>query len=228
MDADSAVLSEVLPPGPYVCLTVRDTGCGMDPSTMDRIFHPYFTTKKVGEGSGLGLAVVLGILKRHGGTIRVSSETGKGTAFEILIPRIKAQKLDKKTKDPIVGGSQRILFVDDEEQLVKLSDRMLAQLGYQVTARMDCRDALKIFQADPRAFDLVITDYTMPHMTGMDLARALLQIRPNIPIILCTGYSELVDENSAKAMGISAYAMKPLDRSKIARLIRNVLDMNEK
>jgi CheY-like chemotaxis protein len=224
LDAASAGSYENLQPGPYAQLTVRDTGCGMDAATLERIFDPYFTTKRVGEGSGLGLAVVHGIVKRHEGDIRVQSEPGEGTVFEIFFPRL--QQVREETESILaepLRGSERILFVDDEQVLATLGERMLDQLGYSVTATSSSLDAIELFRSKPDGFDLVITDYTMPHKTGVDLALEILKVRPDIPIILCTGYSEMINEDTAKRLGIRAFVMKPLGRRNIARVIRNVL-----
>ena len=225
LDAASAGVHENLQPGSYVQLSVSDTGHGMDAATLDRIFDPYFTTKEAGEGSGLGLAVVRGIVKRHEGAIRVRSKPERGTVFEILFPRIeKPQEETENELEPPAGGTERILFVDDEEPLATLGEWMLVQLGYHVTARTNSLEAMELFRSDPDAFDLVITDYTMRHMTGVDLAKEMLQIRPDIPIVLCTGYSEMISEVAAKEMGIRAFVMKPLGRQNIARVIRKVLN----
>ena len=225
LDNISAGGYENLRPGSFVKLTVKDTGHGMDSATLERIFDPYFTTKAVGEGSGLGLAVIQGIVKRHEGAVSVQSEPGKGTIFEILLPRIeKRQERIEDGLQPVLGGIERILFVDDDEALATLGQKMLTQLGYNVTTRTNSLEAIELFRADPDAFDLVITDYTMPHMTGMDLAKAILQIRSNIPIVLCTGYSEMVSEQKAKEQGILAFVMKPLGRQNITEVVRNVLD----
>ncbi|MDR3554922.1 MAG: PAS domain S-box protein [Syntrophobacteraceae bacterium] len=225
LDAVSAKGYENLKQGPFVKLTVKDTGHGMDPATRERIFDPYFTTKPVGVGTGLGLAVIQGIVKRHEGAIIVHSEPVKGTVFEILLPNIeKAPKQMEAGPQPSPRGTERILFVDDEEALATLGEKMLTQLGYQVTARVNSLEAVELFRADPGAFDLVITDCTMPQMTGVDLAKTILRIRPDIPIVLCTGYSELVSEETARELGIRAYVMKPLGRRNISKVIRTVLD----
>jgi two-component system, cell cycle sensor histidine kinase and response regulator CckA len=205
---------------------VRDIGKGMDRATLERIFDPFFTTKSVGEGSGLGLAVVHGIVQRHEGAITVTSEPGKGAVFQVFFPRVEtAQEIKSDViQEPIPGGSERILFVDDEEPLVALGERMLVQLGYQVTTRTSSREALALLRAQPEAFDLIITDYTMPEITGVDLARQALETRPDIPIVLCTGYSESITEEEAKKLGIREFCTKPLKRRGIAEVIRKVLD----
>jgi len=212
-------------PGNYVRLTVRDTGDGIAPEVMERIFDPYFTTKRVDEGSGMGLAVVHGIVTHHDGLIIAHSEQGKGSIFEVLIPVIDmAAETEVKKPDNLPRGTERILFVDDEEQIVKASKQMLERLGYKVEASISSPEALEIFRNNPNTYDLVITDYSMPQMAGRELAKELMAIRPDIPIILCTGYRDQIDENSAKEIGIKAFAMKPVIMSEIAHTIREVLD----
>jgi PAS domain S-box-containing protein len=212
-------------PGLYTRLTVRDTGAGMPPDIMDKIFDPFFTTKNLGEGTGLGLSVVHGIVKQSNGHITVESEPGRGSVFTVYFPQIAGEpEVASVNDDEIPTGSERILFVDDEEDLVEMGEDVLAELGYEVTSRMSSREALALFKADPSRFDLVITDQTMPEMTGVELAKELLAIRPDMPIIMCTGFSYVVDANKATAAGIKAFAMKPLTRREIAKTIRKVLD----
>jgi PAS domain S-box-containing protein len=211
--------------GPYVRLTVGDTGHGVDPSILERIFDPYFTTKGPGEGTGMGLAVVQGIVKRHGGMITVHSELGKGTTFHALFPRIEQEIVPEATvAEALPLGNERILFIDDEKPLVDLGKGMLESLGYSVTTKTSSLEALETFRAKPDAFDLVITDVTMPAMTGIELAKELMAIRPDIPIILCTGFSELINEKRAKEMGIQEFVMKPFVIGKHSKTIRGVLD----
>jgi PAS domain S-box-containing protein len=212
-------------PGPYVRLTVGDTGHGVDPSILERIFDPYFTTKGPGEGTGMGLAVVQGIVKRHGGMITVHSEIGKGTTFHAFFPRIEQEIApEAMVTEMLPTGSERILFVDDEKPLVDLGKGMLESLGYSVTIKTNSLEALETFRAKPDAFDLIITDVTMPGMTGIELVRQLMAIRPDIPIILCTGFSELINEKQAKEMGIKEFVMKPFVIGKHAKTIRKVLE----
>jgi PAS domain S-box-containing protein len=227
--AASISAAENLRSGDYLMLTVRDTGHGMDRATLERIFDPYFTTKEVGEGTGLGLSVVHGIVQRHQGAIRVTSEPGKGTTCHVLFPRIDEISQEMKETNDIAmgsirGGSERILFIDDEQALAALAMKMLGQLGYGVTAKTNCLEALDHFRAQPDVYDLVITDYTMPRMTGIDLSRELLLIRPDVPIILCTGFSECITPEKAQELGIREFAMKPLSRASLAEVVRRVLD----
>jgi len=211
--------------GGYVRLTVSDTGHGMDQGTMERIFDPFFTTKPVGEGTGMGLATVHGIVTSHGGAIAVHSELEKGTIFDVYFPRFESGvALKAEMAEPAPGGNERILFVDDEEPLVRMGQQMLERLGYHVSARTSSMEALEAFRAQPDRFDLVITDQTMPNMTGVQLARELMRIRPDIPIILITGFSEIVPPEKAKKMGIREYLMKPVVTSNFGKAIRRALD----
>ena len=215
-----------LKPGPYLRLTVSDTGGGMTPEVMEKIFDPFFTTKAPGEGTGMGLAVVHGIVKSHGGAITVYSEAGKGTTFNVLFPQIMGvpeSKTDALGHMPT--GKERILYLDDEDIQVRSVLPMLERLGYRVVGQTDAQKALAMFRKRPEAFDLVITDMTMPSMTGEKLAEKLLRLRPDIPIILCTGFSEAIHDEKAKSMGIRGFLMKPFSVREIAETIRRVLDM---
>ena len=227
--SDSVVAqSDGIPPepGPYMKLVVRDTGCGIPPEVMDKIFDPFFTTKKPGEGTGLGLSVVLGIVKQSRGYITAESEPGKGSTFTVYFPRIEERPVIEAADGYglIQTGHERILFVDDEKALVELGEDLLAELGYEVTCRTSSREALTLFRLEPSRFDLIITDQTMPDLTGVDMAREMLVIRPDVPVILTTGFSHLVDADRALAAGIKAFAMKPLTKKEIAKTIRKVLD----
>ena len=225
LDAEATASCPDLQLGPYVKLTVSDTGQGMDHATVERIFDPYFTTKEKGVGTGLGLAVVHGIVKSHSGSIRVSSKPGKGSTFNILFPRLEVgAEEEAKPLKALPSGHERILFVDDEEDLVEIGQQMLGRLGYEFVAGTSSIEALKAFRTQPDKFDMVITDQTMPNMTGAELAQELMRIRPDIPIILCTGYSEVISEDKAKAIGIREFLMKPLDIHDLAKAIRKVLD----
>jgi PAS domain S-box-containing protein len=212
-------------PGFYVKLTVRDTGTGIAADSMDKIFDPFFTSKKFGEGTGLGLSVVHGIVKQSDGYITVESEPDRGSTFAVYFPMITGELETDAIRDEVLPtGSERILFVDDEEALVEMGEDVLTELGYDVTVRMSSREALALFRLDPSRLDLVITDQTMPEMTGVEFAKEILAIRSDMPVILCTGFSYLVDADVAKAAGIRAFAMKPLTKREIARTIREVLD----
>ncbi len=215
-----------LHPGPYIRLAISDTGVGLTPELISRIFDPYFTTKDVGKGSGMGLAVVHGIVKKHNGFIKVESNPKQGSTFTVFLPRVeKTVKTEEEEKpEEAPKGSEKILFIDDEEMLAKLAQSILESLGYAVTVMTDSSKALALFQENPTAFDLVITDQTMPGIPGSELAKKLLKLRPDIPIILCTGYSSMIDEIKAQEIGIKEYTMKPVKRNEIAKLIRKVLD----
>jgi CheY-like chemotaxis protein len=214
-----------LKPGPYVQLTVQDTGTGINERYLDRIFDPYFTTKDVGKGSGLGLAVVIGIVKRHEGMVKVKSKLGEGTTFTVFFPIIN-EKAPLSTEDnsPLPIGIEKILMVDDEESIVDLTQKHAERLGYRVTTQTDSKAALELFRAQPDAFDLIITDQTMPGLTGENLANEVMKIRPDIPIIICTGYSSQMDAERASAVGFKAFIMKPVEKRELANTIRQVLD----
>jgi signal transduction histidine kinase/CheY-like chemotaxis protein len=215
-------------PGKHVQLSVTDEGCGMDRSVMDRIFEPYYTTKEQGKGTGLGLSVIHGIVKNHGGDITVSSTPGKGTTFKVYLPMIDEVDtgIQPEPDNGAATGNERILLVDDEEQIVAMEQKMLENLGYQVTARTDSTEALEVFAKQPQDFDLVITDMTMPHMTGDQLAQKLLDIKPSLPVILCTGFNEVITEDKALSLGIQKFVMKPVVKNELATTIRTVLDQN--
>ena len=208
----------------YFKLGVEDTGHGIDGAIIDRIFDPYFTTKKLGEGTGLGLAVVHGIVKSYGGAIAVHSKPGKGSVFHVYLPEWERDGETGKDQVPIPapGGMERVLLVDDEEALMEVVRQMLEHLGYKVTARTDSTEALSLFRQEPDGFDLVITDYTMPKMTGADLAQEIMQIRPDIPVILSTGFNERISEETARKMGIHALIMKPISLGQIANVIHRI------
>jgi len=212
--------------GPHLQLTVRDSGCGMDPGVMDRIFEPYYTTKEQGKGTGLGLSVIHGIVKNHGGDICVSSQPGKGTTFTVYLPIIDEIELETEEikSSPTAKGNERILLIDDEEQIIDIEQQILERLGYKVTPKTDSEEALMEFATLPERFDLVITDMTMPKLTGDQLARRLMDIKPDIPVILCTGFNESITEEKALAMGIDKFVMKPVVKDELASTIRSVLD----
>lgn len=211
--------------GPYVRLTVKDTGSGMPPEVLERIFDPFFTTKPIGEGSGMGMAVVHGIITGHGGAIVADSVVHKGTKIEVYLPVVPAPSLERMLdQGPIPVGKETILFVDDEETIVHLGKELLTQLGYTVEIYTSSVEALRAFRQDPSRFNLVMTDQTMPGLTGEALSRELLRIRPDLPIILCTGFSHVMSAEKAKGLGIQAYLMKPLAIRDLAPIIRHVLD----
>ena len=212
--------------GRHLELVVKDNGHGMTPQVMERIFEPYYTTKEQGKGTGLGLSVIHGIIKNHGGDISVESRPRKGASFSVYLPVI--DEIDVET-DPVEtacakNGSERILLIDDEAQIIDLEQRILERLGYKVTPKTDSEEALAEFAAWPDRFDLVITDMTMPKMTGDRLAQRLMEINPRIPVILCTGFNETICEEKALAMGIDRFIMKPIVKDEFAGTIRNVLD----
>lgn len=225
LNEDACVLYTDLTPGNYIKVTVSDTGQGIAPEAIDRIFDPYFTTKEVDKGSGIGLSVVHGIVKSHGGAIRVQSELGKGTTFIVLFPAVAiTTDAEIEIDEKLPSGDERILFIDDEESIAKLGHQRLERLGYKVEATTSPIEALKLFRAKPDHFDLVISDLTMPKMTGDKLVKEILNIRSDIPIILCTGFIEKIDEKKAKAMGVADYIEKPVDKRDFAYKVRKVLD----
>ncbi len=214
-----------LPSGKYLRLSVSDTGRGIQPDILDRIFDPYFTTKKFGEGTGMGLAIVHGIVKSHGGLINVESEPGKGAVFNVLLPVIEADiRIEDEYNILCPTGTERILFVDDEKPISDAMKLMLGRLGYEVTSSTDSTDALRLFRENSGAFDVIITDLVMPKMTGLEFSRAVMDIRPDIPVILCTGYSDMVDDEMIIKAGIRHRTSKPLLMSEMANLIREALD----
>jgi len=212
--------------GEYVKLTVEDTGCGISPLVIDRIFEPYFTTKSDENGSGLGLAVVYGIVKNHNGAISVSSEPESGTIFDIYLPTVNYNQTNNKKIKTYIQKSknERIMFIDDEKMLVNIAERMLANLGYRVNCFNDPQKAFESFKSNPYEYDLIITDATMPDIPGHKLAEKMIQIRSDIPIILCTGFSPLVDEEDALKIGIKKFLIKPISKDQLSQAIREILD----
>jgi PAS domain S-box-containing protein len=225
--AEKEIISgSMLPPGQYVEFAVKDTGTGMDHDVMRRIFEPFFTTKEVGEGTGMGLSVVYGVVKSLNGEITVESTPGIGTTFQVLLPKI-AEEVSRDVIPEIQRGKERILFVDDEEILTDLGKGILERLGYSVTAMTNSKEALAVFSKAASQFDLVLTDQTMPGITGLTLAQELLKIRADIPIILATGHSDAVSAEKVSAMGIRGFLMKPLSKPELAAAVRKVLDGKE-
>ncbi len=215
-----------LQPGYYAKLDVQDTGTGIKEDVISHIFDPYFTTKQQGKGTGLGLAVVYGIIENYGGKIVCSSRFGTGTIFSVFIKTVEATR---KSKDEVQTtilplGKEKILFIDDEEALALLGEKILESLGYSVFSMTNSLQALETFRADPYQYDLIITDQTMPHLPGSELAKEMIKIRPDIPIIVCTGYSSIMNEKQANSIGIKAFLMKPVSKEVLAKEIRRVLD----
>jgi PAS domain S-box-containing protein len=223
-DKDGSI--ELLP-GEYLKLSISDTGHGIEPAILQRIFDPYYTTKDKHHGTGLGLSVVHGIVKALDGEITVTSKPGEGSTFTLYFPLVVYKENDGATSiaaKALPVGNERILLIDDEKAMVDAVQTMLERLGYQVTNRTSSMGAFETFKSKPDAFDLIITDQTMPNMTGKKLAKEIMSIRPDIPIIICTGFSEQIDENQAKEMGIRAFVMKPIVMKDMANTIRTVLD----
>ena len=221
--AEGAV--EACPAGDYAEISVSDNGPGIDSDIMARLFDPYFTTREVGKGSGLGLAVVYTLVKNHNGAITVQNRPAKGAVFTMLFPMVDEQP--EKNRTPMEAsshGTERILFVDDEQSITQMAQEALTSFDYRVETQSDPEDALAMFTLNPGYFDVVVTDMTMPKMTGANLAEKLIKIRPDIPIILCTGYSSLIDEEKARRLGIAAYMMKPVSMLQIAKTIRKLME----
>jgi CheY-like chemotaxis protein len=209
----------------YLSITVSDTGVGIEPHIINSIFDPYFTTKPFGEGSGMGLAVVHGLVKSYNGKITVKSEPGKGAGFTVHFPITKSdQILQPYGPEYLPSGTEKLLLVDDEDAIANIYGLSLKRLGYRITTRTSAVEALDLFRAKPKDFDLVITDMTMPVMTGEVLAAELMAIRPEIPVIVSTGYSKRISESQAKQNGIKALVIKPIIKADLAKTVRRVLD----
>ncbi len=226
LDHQKAAIYPDLGPGQYVKLSVKDTGCGMDKDVLERIFNPFFTTKPADEGTGMGLSVVHGIVKSHGGAIMAESTPGQGSLFEILLPSVEGDSLslEMSNLDAVKGGTECILFVDDEQNLVDLGTAILEHFGYEVVAMTNSLEALDTFCANPQRFDMVITDQTMPDLTGTELSQKLIKARPGLPIILCTGFSETIDNKKAQELGIRELINKPIGAHNIGETVRKILD----
>jgi len=223
------LMSPDMSPGLYARLTIGDTGVGMNKDVMNRIFDPYFTTKEKGKGTGMGLSVVHGIVKGMKGEIQVYSEPDKGTEFRIYLPIVKSasESQESKTDEAVLGGCERILLVDDEQVIITMERLVLERLGYHITSRTSSIEALEAFKADPDKFDLVITDMSMPKMPGDKLAAELIKIRPDIPILICTGFSETLTEERIKSIGIKGLLMKPMTIKDLAPMLRDALDKKD-
>jgi PAS domain S-box-containing protein len=229
IDLDQKAAADIpgLKTGSYLKLSVKDSGDGIHPRVQQQIFNPYFTTKEKGEGTGLGLAVVQGIVKSNNGAVTVESEVGKGAAFHVYLPTIKRKLTpEDEISTPLPMGCEHILLVDDEQPLVEIGRQMLERLGYNVAARTSSIEALELFKADPNRFDLVITDIVMPNLTGDKLAKKIINIRNDIPVVLCTGYSEKFTRRNASEMGIQTFLMKPLVMRDLANTVRQALAAN--
>jgi two-component system cell cycle sensor histidine kinase/response regulator CckA len=225
LDLDFISSHPNLEPGSYINLMVTDTGHGISPDVMEKIFDPFFTTKEKGKGTGLGLSVVHGLVRSSGGDMFVYSELGKGATFNIYLPVIESRfQPEEGVERPVPTGTERILFIDDEPVIMEMGRQILESLGYNVIARNSSIEALELFKEKKNSFDLVITDMTMPHITGEKLAENLMLIRPDIPVILCTGFSSMIDEQKALGMGIRAFVSKPVLKRELAKTIRKVLD----
>jgi two-component system cell cycle sensor histidine kinase/response regulator CckA len=212
-------------PGQYLVLAVSDTGTGMPKEVCDRIFEPFFTTKEPGQGTGMGLAVVYGIVKKHGGVVTVESSPGKGSLFKVFFPSHDgAASQERIGRGNLPRGSERLLVVDDEPSVVEIASETLKRLGYQVTTAESGPAGWKTFEEAPQRFDLVITDHVMPEITGMRLAEKMLEIRRDLPIILFTGYTETVTPEKAREKGISEFLLKPVVARELAETVRRVLD----
>jgi PAS domain S-box-containing protein len=228
LDHDFARVHPEIRPGQFLRLTVSDTGHGMSHDVKERIFDPFFTTKGEGEGTGMGLSVVHGIVRSLDGAIVVYSEPDRGSSFSVYLPiHSRHQAKQEEPEEIIPGGKEHIVFVDDEEFIVDIAQQMLEMLGYRVVGKTDSREAFAYFKEHAGEIDLVITDFTMPHMTGIDLAREIRKIRPELPILLCTGYNTGFSEAELKEAGINAFILKPVVRKELAKVVRKVLDSRQ-
>jgi len=225
IDQKSAEKIPNLKKGDYVRLKISDTGYGMDIKTKERIFEPFFTSKEVGSGSGLGLSVVHGIINNYGGVIGVDSNPGEGTTFTIYLPKYGDDQLstDKSDKKP-VKGDEHILFVDDEPEITFMAQKMLKNLGYEVSIESDSRSALEVFKNDPDKYSLLVTDQNMPNMTGLELASRMREIHPGLKVIIITGYADNLSDEVLSQHGISEIILKPMILDDFSKVIRSVLD----
>jgi CheY-like chemotaxis protein len=225
VDAGMAAQHPDLKIGPYIDLVVTDTGCGISPETLAHIFEPFFTTKGTGEGTGMGLSVVHGIVQGLGGTITVYSEPGHGTTFHVYLPMSAgSEKVMPHEEEPVARGTESVLFVDDEESIAELAKLLLESLGYKVVTMTSSTDALELVRQDPSRFDLIITDQTMPKMTGLSLVREVHKLRPGLPTILSTGFSGAALAEKSKALGVRELVVKPFTAHKLGKAIRDALE----
>ncbi|NOY59138.1 MAG: PAS domain S-box protein, partial [Calditrichaeota bacterium] len=225
LDKQAGLKHQGLAAGHYVDLAVSDTGQGIEKSIINRIFDPFFTTKEVGEGTGMGLSVIHGIVQRLEGKITVESNVGKGTTFHVLFPRVEKEAVKEREKaGPSKRGDESILYIDDEEALVRIAEKKFTDLGYHIIGKTSSTEALELFKKDPDRFDLIITDQTLPEMTGKELSKQILQMRPDMPIILCTGYSNAITKTEAESMGIREFMLKPLSLRDMQKVVRCILD----
>jgi CheY-like chemotaxis protein len=225
LDAGMPDIPPGLASGKYIQLMVTDTGPGIDPAIINRIFDPYFTTKEIGKGTGMGLAVVQGIVNSHNGAVAVTNRPGRGATFTVYLPLTDAPPVEETWKPKILElGDETILFVDDEKSIVDMCSKMLTRLGYRVETAMTPLAALDKFQSNPKHFHLVITDMTMPQMTGLQLTKRIKAVNPKMPVVLCTGFSAYITPENAQAMDIQGYLMKPIVKLEMARTVRQVLD----
>ncbi|MCK4839183.1 MAG: response regulator, partial [Desulfobulbaceae bacterium] len=230
-ESDMIAELEVVNPGKYIRLEVSDTGYGMDEATREKIFEPYFTTKEPGRGTGLGLAVVHGIVTNHQGFINVYSEPGQGTTIHVYLPMLEYEPekaASAENEKPVGYGDERILFVDDEETIVNLANELLTFYGYKITIFQDGLQALEDFEKHPDDYDLIVTDMSMPNMNGLQLAQRVKEIRPEIPVVLCSGFSAIINKEEALEKGVTRYLQKPLAMDNVAKVIRELLDKNRK
>jgi CheY-like chemotaxis protein/anti-sigma regulatory factor (Ser/Thr protein kinase) len=226
MTVPNYVKNKMMPPGNYLALKISDTGCGMDAETLEKVFEPYFTTKKTGQGTGLGLPIVQAIVDEHEGFLDVSSIIGEGTEFSLYFPIVESRNRKKETdlqQVPALNGSETIMLVDDEKAIRDSYKDFLERHGYEVVVFGDGMDAIEIFKADPNRFDIVITDMTMPEKTGSDLIAVIRSLNKNIPVIICSGFSNLMDETIAGKIGADKYLMKPLHTRDLLTEIRLLL-----
>jgi len=223
---ESDITTTDMPPGAYACLIVADSGQGMDKNLTKKIFDPFFTTKEKGKGTGMGLSVVHGIVKSMEGAIQVYSDPGKGTEFYVYLPvaESSSKKENTRAEKSFQYGTERILLIDDEEAIITMEKEMLERLGYRVTSHSSSLEALEAFRAEPNKFDMVITDMAMPKIPGDKLSTELIKTRPGIPILLCTGFSEIISEEKAMSLGIKGFLLKPIALKDFSQKIREVLD----